>query len=510
MCIPMHDRKAPGGEQGWLADPAAARHALLTTSEMYGADAAAIAAGVSGRELMERAGAAVAKEILLRWKRRPVAVLCGPGNNGGDGFVAARHLALAGWDVRLFLLGSPDRLKGEAATAARAWSGAIGSLSAQAAAGAGLIVDALFGAGLDRPLEGIARAVVETAARSGLPIVAVDVPSGVSGDTGEVLGAAAAAQVTVTFFRKKPAHLLLPAKELCGDIKLSDIGIPDQVLAGIQPSAAENHPSLWSRHRRSAAAEDHKFTRGHVVVIGGEMSGAARLAGLAAARAGAGMVSLCVPSQRRQDYVSLPASLIIVPFDDPEDLPAFFERRKVAAILIGPGLGRSAQARQLVETCLATGVPAVLDADALTVFAGERQALAARRKGPLIVTPHAGEFARVWGEGSAGRLARAREAAADLNGTVVLKGSDTIIAAPDGRAIVNGNAPPWLATAGAGDVLAGMILALVGQRMPVFEAAAAGVWLHGAAAAALGPGLIADDLPGALPAAEQQAGFLHL
>ncbi len=481
----------------WLGGELA-RHALLSTAEMSRADAAAIAGGVAGTALMEAAGAAVARAIVLRWKKRPAVVLCGPGNNGGDGFVAARHLAAAGWDVRVALLGDRARLKGDAARAASQWTGPIEPLAAPVFEGRLLVVDALFGAGLDRPIEGAARAALNHAAHSGLPVLAVDVPSGVSGDTGAILGAAAPAQLTVTFFRKKPGHLLLPGRALCGPVTVADIGIPASVLESIGTATAENHPDLWRSARPALDPKDHKYSRGHVVLMAGAMAGAARLSALGAARIGAGMVTVLAPPEIIGALAELPAALVVAPLPPQSDLGAQAQSRKWRAVLIGPGLGQ--HSRSLVEAALGLGLPCVLDADALTAFAGRARDLAALRKGPLIVTPHEGEFTRLFGvEIGDDRLGRARQAASELGGIVVLKGSDTVVTAPDGRAVINSNAPPWLASAGAGDVLAGLILGLVGQGMPAFEAACAAAWLHGASARSLGPGLIADDLPAALP-----------
>lgn len=471
----------------------AAEAALLTTQEMYRADAAAIAAGVPGTRLMEAAGAAVADEVKRRWTSRPVIVLCGPGNNGGDGFVAARLLAEADWPVRVALLGTRDKLEGDAAWAAGTWRGAVEPLRPEALAGAALAIDAIFGAGLDRPLEGAARATIEALAKSAMPVAAVDVPSGVSGDSGAVLGAAARADVTVTFFRRKPGHLLQPGRALCGAVVVADIGIPESVLEAIAPATAENGPALWRDALPDPKPEDHKYTRGHVVVIAGEMTGAARLAALGAARIGAGMVTVLAPAEALPMLAALPAAIIVAARPKPAALGEWLQRRKAAAVLIGPGLGRTAEARACINACLSSALPAVLDADALSAFADHADGLSGRRA-PMVLTPHAGEFARVFGSGAGGRLAQTRAAAAGTGAVIVAKASDTIVAEPSGRAAINANAPPWLASAGTGDVLAGMILGLFGQRMSAFEAAAAAVWLHGARAEECGRNLIADDL----------------
>jgi NAD(P)H-hydrate epimerase len=481
---------ATGGKP-WLEG--AAEAAILTTAEMYRADAAALAGGIAGPRLMEAAGAAVAAEVLRRWSPRPTLVVCGPGNNGGDGFVVARLLAEANWPVRAALLGTRDKLKGDAAWAAGTWQGTVELLQPGALVGAALVVDALFGAGLDRPLDGVARATVEAMAASGVPVGAVDVPSGISGDSGEIMGAAAPADATVTFFRRKPGHLLQPARSLCGDVVVADIGIPESVLAEIAPATAENGPALWRRALPAPKPSDHKYTRGHVVVIAGEMTGAARLAATAAARIGAGMVTVLAPAPSLPMLAALPAAIIVAARPKAPALGEWLRRRKTAAVLIGPGLGRTSDARAYINACLASALPAVLDADALTAFADYPEGLAGRRA-PTVLTPHAGEFGRVFGEGKGGRLARTRQAAAASGTVIVAKASDTIIADAAGRAAINANAPPWLASAGTGDVLAGMILGLLGQGMQPFEAASAAAWLHGARAAERGQNLIADDL----------------
>lgn len=480
---------------------------LLTTEQMGRADRAAVERGVPGAELMAAAGLAVARCVERRWAPCRTLVLCGPGNNGGDGFVAARLLAAAGWPVRLLLLGDRDALRGDAAHHAALWEGAVEPLSEAAGRAAvedwaDLAIDALFGAGLSRTLEGPAAAVVEALNRKALPSVAVDVPSGLSGDSGRPLGALCLrATATVTFFRKKPGHLLLPGRQLCGDLELAQIGVPAAVLEEIAPSVWENAPPLWRDRLRWRDPASHKYDFGHLLIAGGRvMTGAARLAARAALRCGAGLVSLAAPEAARGTYQQRLDSLIVLPADTPEAYAALLEDRRKSALLLGPGLGTDPAARLQVEAALASGRATLLDADALTCFAGAPQDLAARRKGPLVVTPHEGEFARLFGERGGDKLQRARAAAAEIGGILVLKGYDSVVAAPDGRAAINAAAPPELATAGAGDVLSGVIAALLAQGLPPFEAAAAGVWIQGRAAQDFGPGLIADDIPDRLPA----------
>ncbi|HYG87555.1 MAG TPA: NAD(P)H-hydrate dehydratase [Azospirillum sp.] len=470
---------------------------LLTVAEMYRADSLAIASGVPGPVLMENAGAAVAWEIRARWAPRPVAVLCGPGNNGGDGFVVARLLAEAGWPVRLGLLGPREALKGDAAQAAQRWTGAVEPLDRTLLDGMPLVVDALFGAGLTRPLDGAARDVVE--AMAGLTVVAVDVPSGVHGDTGMVMGVAAMAALTVTFFRRKPGHLLLPGRLHCGETVVADIGIPDSVLDTIAPRQWENGPALWAARYPWPRAESHKYARGHAVVMGGgRMTGAGRLAARAALRVGAGLVTVACPPEAFPIYAVGSPSLIVAPVADDQDFAALLSDARKNVVLLGPGAGIGVHTRARVLEALTAGKACVLDADALTSFAEAPADLFDRLGDRCVLTPHEGEFARLF-DVAGDKLARAR-AAARCGAVVLLKGADTVIAAPDGRAAINANAPPELATAGAGDVLAGLILGLLAQGMDAFGAACAATWLHGEAAAQVGLGLIAEDLPDALPA----------
>jgi ADP-dependent NAD(P)H-hydrate dehydratase / NAD(P)H-hydrate epimerase len=475
--------------------------ALLTPAEMSRADQAAGAAGVNEIALMDKAGRAVADALAARWPQRPVTVLCGPGNNGGDGFVAARHLAAQGWRVRLALLGVPDHLTGAAAHHAARFRGAVEPLSPAALDGAGLVIDAIFGAGLSRPIDGPARAMVEALEASAIPVAAVDVPSGVDGATGEVRGVAPKADLTVTFFRKKPGHLLYPGRGLCGTVRLAQIGIPDTVLRDIAPRCFENGPPLWLGAYPWPQVEDHKYRRGHVIVAGGPvLTGAARLAARASARVGAGLVSVAAPENAWPVYASALTGIIVRPMREAADFAALIGDERVRAIIVGPGAGVTPETREAALAALATGRGVVLDADAITVFAQSPEALFAAIKGPAVLTPHEGEFARLFANGG-DRLSRARAAAATAGAVIVLKGPDTVIAAPDGRAAINVNAPPDLATGGTGDVLSGLIAGLLAQGLAPFEAACAGCWLHGEAARDFGPGLVAEDLIDTLPLA---------
>ena len=473
--------------------------ALLTAAQSAEADRLTMQSGLSGPRLMENAGTAAFNEVLRRFAHPcPTAVLCGPGNNGGDGFVVARLLAQAGWPVRVGLLGRLEDLTGDARHHAALWDGTVQPIGPDLVAGACLVVDAVFGSGLSRPLQGAARDALHAAKVSGTPIVAIDVPSGVSGDSGADLGATPA-DLTITFFRKKPGHLLLPGRSLCGEVVVADIGISPRVLDAIRPSCFENGPPLWRHALPVSNPDGNKFSRGHALLYGGgTMTGAARMAARAAARAGAGLTSIAVPERAWAVYAGALTSIMVRPLASEADLAPLLADARITAMLIGPGAGIADQTREHALAMLRTGRPVLLDADAITVFQHDPPSLFDAIAGPCVLTPHEGEFARVF-QLYGDKLTRARAACRLSGAVIVLKGSDTVVAAPDGRAAINANAPGTLATAGAGDVLGGIILGLLAQGMRAFEAACAGVWMHGAAAAAFGPGLMAEDLPDLLP-----------
>ena len=516
-----------GGARGELSASVSSRRAgdaaaLLTTGQMYAADRAAISGGIAGTELMENAGRAVAGAIIARWPRAGLAVvLCGPGNNGGDGFVIARLLREAGFPVRLGLLGAADRLSGDAAAMAARWQGGIEPLTVALLDGAALIVDALFGAGLARPLEGAALQVLAAAHNLGAPIIAVDMPSGVEGTGGQVLGFAPHAALTVTFFRKKCGHLLMPGRAHCGEVLVADIGIPDAVLESLGAMARENAPRLWLDVFPRPRADGHKYDRGHCVVKSGPLisTGAARLAARGALRAGAGLVTVASPPDALAVNAAHLTAIMLAECSDAGAFGLLLADARRNAVLLGPGNGVGADTRKFVEAALASGAAVVLDADALTSFesgaggqtgAEDLFAVIRGRRGDVVLTPHEGEFGRLFPQLRAGReleadgfpvakTERAARAASESGAVVVLKGADSVIAAPDGRLAINGNGSPYLASAGSGDVLAGIITGLIAQGMPGFEAACAGCWLHGEAARNFGPGLIAEDLPDMLP-----------
>ncbi len=489
---------------------------LLTPAEMSAADRFAVSAGTPGIALMERAGLAVADEAArLAKSRGRIAVLCGPGGNGGDGFVAARLLGQRGYAVELGLLGRREAMRGDPALAAARYDGPVRDAAAIDLEPADCVIDALFGAGLARDIDGEAKALVgriNAFARAGGRVLAVDVPSGVDGETGKVRGAAVEASASVTFFRLKPGHLLLPGRTLCGAIRLADIGIPEAALAPIAPQAFVNAPAIWRAALPRPSADSHKYARGAVLVLSGSghHTGAARLAARAALRAGAGIVAVASPPDAVAVNAAQLTAVMVAPFAGAREFEALIADERRRAIVLGPGAGVGSALRKLIAAALTT--PAknrtiVLDADALSSFAGDAPRLAAliaRGGHQAVLTPHEGEFARLFeGAGDVNleddKLARARAAARLMGAVVLIKGADTVVAAPDGRASIGWDLPPWLATAGSGDVLSGLVAGLAAQDMGPFEAASAAVWLHGACGRAVGPGLIAEDLADALP-----------
>jgi hydroxyethylthiazole kinase-like uncharacterized protein yjeF len=471
-------------ETDWL-HALARRGELLTPEEMARADAAAPALGVPGSTLMANAGRAVARAVMRHFRRCRALVLAGPGNNGGDGYVAARLLQQAGWPIAVASLG-PPRAGSDAAVAALGWRGPTVPFAVAEVERAELVIDALFGAGLTRAIEGQTADVLRAARR----VVAIDVPSGLDGATGQVRGYAPQATLTVTFFRLKPGHLLLPGRELCGETKLADIGLPDAVLHQLGTRCFVNLPELWALPK--LGLQSHKYTRGHLTVVGGaSMTGAARLAAEAARRGGAGLVTIAASANADIYRAGAPGILVS---DAPLDELLADERRHVW--VCGPGLGVEG-ARTALPLLVSAGRCVVGDADVFSAFAGAPEAL----RGAAVLTPHAGEFARTFGAPGADRIGAVRAAAVHTGASVLLKGADTIIAEPSGRIAVNASAPPWLATAGSGDVLAGLIGGLMAQGMEPWEAAAAGAFLHGRAGVLAGPGLVAEDLLGAISTA---------
>lgn len=481
---------------------------ILTNDEMMQADRLTIARGTDSYDLMRRAGLAVAEAATVLAPDGPVLVVAGRGNNGGDGFVAAAELARRGRNVSVLLLCKPETLKGDAARAANDWSGPMESDCGQPLGQPALIIDALFGAGLNRPVKGDPLRMIDAINASGVPVLSVDLPSGLSGTTGQVMGSAIRATETITFFRKKPAHLLVPGRIHCGRIQVADIGIAGDVPAELGVQTFENMLAWWRDAFPVPRTDGHKYSRGHCVVMSGgiAMSGAARLSARGALRAGAGLVTVATPPDALAVHAAALNAIMVRTVDTPADLAAMLADARLNACVIGPGNGVSSRTRDMALTAIGAGCACVLDADALTSFAEQPQtlfdAVAANRK--VVLTPHEGEFRRVFSDiddsaDTHSKLERARQAARRSGAVVLLKGPDTVVASPDGRASISANAPPWLATAGSGDVLAGFIGGLLAQGVAAFDAACIGAWLHGEAGAVAGPGLIAEDLPEALP-----------
>jgi len=489
---------------------------VLTTAEMERADRLTIAAGTPGFALMLSAGQAVAEAAMQLVEEGAILVVAGPGNNGGDGFVVAAELAARGREVSVMLLCDRDSLQGDAASAAKGWKHPVLPFNPQAIGKPALIIDALFGAGLNRPVTGEPHDVIEAINANGAPVLAVDLPSGINGTSGAVMGVAVRATDTVTFFRRKPAHLLLPGRIHCGRVQVADIGIDPHVLEEIRPQTFENIPQTWREAFPVPRIDGHKYARGHVIVVSGDIAatGAARMSARGSLRAGAGLVTLASPRDALAVNAAALTAVMVRPIDTVVEFAELLADRRFNACVIGPGAGLGERTRNFVLTALSAKRGLVLDADALTSFAEAPdrlfEAIKASHDPQVVLTPHEGEFPRLFSDISnkhplRSKLERVRAAAERSGAVVLLKGPDTVVASPDGRATIAANAPPWLATAGAGDVLSGIIAGLLAQGGAAFEAASIGVWMHGEAAREAGPGLIAEDLPEVMPAV-----FRHL
>lgn len=478
---------------------------LLTPKQMGEADRLAEEGGVPSLELMENAGRAVFEAITTAYGECKVLVLCGPGNNGGDGFVVARLLADAGWPVRVALFGDKAKLKDDAGANAEAWHGAISPAEPFVIDGAELIVDGLLGAGLDRDIVGPMEELISAVNQAGVPVVAIDVPSGIDGETGQIKGIAVEAEFTVTFFRKKPGHLLLPGAMNCGNVLLHQIGIPDTVLEQTGVTAFENDATLWTLPEKEA--DKHKYDYGHCVVFTGEAlkTGASRLAAVSALRVGAGLVSLAGDGDALLVHAAHVTSIMLRKVANAADLTALLEDKRLNSFVIGPGAGIAPQTHQAALALLRSGAAVVLDADAITCFEGDLRGLCSAVKStdaPVVMTPHMGEFRRLFPSLEGNKLELAKQAAEQTGATIILKGADTVIADPLGALTINSGAPAELATAGSGDVLAGLVGGLLAQGMDGYDAACAAVHIHALAAEEWGgPGLISEDLPNLVPAA---------
>ena len=489
---------------------------ILTVAEMNEVDRLAASSGVATLSLMENAGRKVANEIAKRWSPRKTMVLCGPGNNGGDGYVVARHLMARGYSVDVVTVGDHAKLKPDAAAMAKQWAGPVHRFDPKQPVSSDLVVDAIFGAGLSRGLDPDLSQLFEDIEMADVPVVAIDIPSGVHGDRAKFIdnGQPWTAALTVTFFRKKPAHVLYPSRMNCGEIVCADIGIPDGMLNALSDVAT---------HRLSATLENlspptvplpdiagHKYRRGHCVVVSGPASatGAARLAAHSALRVGAGLVTVSGDAAAIPVLSATLTSIMVREAGTPAALHALLEDKRYNAVVIGPGNGVGQVTRERVAVALSSLAAVVLDADALTSFAEAPEGLIKLLTPRCVLTPHEGEFERIFPgllNQSPNKIEAARIAARRAGAVVLLKGADTVIAGPDGTAVVNTNAPAYLATAGSGDVLAGIIGGLLAQGMTPFDAARTGAFLHGLCGRIAGPGLIAEDLADHLPRAIEMA-----
>jgi len=481
---------------------------ILRPREMKQADLATIASGIPGIDLMRRAGTAVAKAAAeMLTKEAHVVIAAGPGQNGGDGFVAACLLARQGHRVSLGLLGDADRLSGDAALAAKDWTGPVRDAERLPFDEADLIIDALFGTGLARDLDGAARATVERMNASGRPILAVDLPSGVDGEAGQVRGVAIRADRTVTFAARKPCHLLMPGRALSGEVEVADIGISRETLEASGGRLFANAPPLWLGSFPRPGLASHKYDRGHTLVVSGgaTRTGAARLAARAALRIGSGLVTVASPPEALGVNAAHLTAIMLRGCDGPEGLHTILQDARLNAVVLGPALGVHSGTRAMVAVAAHARRSLVLDADALTSFEGLASEMhQAFYHAPTVLTPHDGEFRRLF-KGHPdildpeSKIERAHRAAAYTGAVVLLKGPDTVIAAPDGRVAINENGTHYLGTAGSGDTLSGIIAGLMAQGLPAFEAACAGSWIHAEAGASFGPGLIAEDLAELVP-----------
>jgi hydroxyethylthiazole kinase-like uncharacterized protein yjeF len=484
---------------------------ILMTAEMAQADVLAAGNGVTSFDLMRNAGRAVADAAVDMAEDGQIVVVAGRGNNGGDGFVAATELSARGRDVAVVLLCQRETLTGDAARASAEWKGEVLPCDPASIGSPGLIIDALFGAGLNRPVKGDPYVMIEAINASGAPVLSIDLPSGINGSTGAVMGVAVRAVETVTFFRPKPGHLLLPGRLHCGRLRVVDIGIDDGVLEEIRPATFENIPEFWAGAFPVPRIDSHKFSRGHAVVVSGDIAatGAARLSARGALRAGAGLVTVASPRDALAVNAAALTAVMVRPIDTKDEFANMVGHPRINSCVIGPGAGVGARTKAFVLALMAARRHSVLDADALTSFADAPDqlfdAIKAATDTHVVLTPHEGEFPRLFSgldnkHPLRSKLERVRAAAVRCGAVVLLKGPDTVVASPDGRATIAANAPPWLATAGSGDVLAGIIGGLLAQGVPAFEAACIGVWMHGEAGSEAGPGLVAEDLPEVLPA----------
>ena len=465
---------------------------ILTPLEMQAAEQAVFGQGLDSFELMQRAGDAVAEFVHANWPEGSIQVLCGPGGNGGDGFVAAAKLSKLWRDVKVYCMVPVTELTGDAAKAAALWDAEVGTLEEALEAPHDLVLDGLFGGGLTRPLDGIAAQLAQRGGR----VVSIDVPSGICGLKAKPLGPCFVAEGTITFAALRPAHVLRPGSAYCGNVQVADIGVP------VQTRLMENSPMLWLRLLPQPGMADHKHSRGHLKVLSGGISstGAARLAVRAGLRIGAGLATLLTPPSALMVNAAQLTAVMVKPVDGAEELSEAIQTASV--VIAGPGAGITPATRANVEAILNGPGRAVLDADALTVFESQQDQLFRRLRPTDLLTPHIGEFNRLFGdllETATNKVEAVRQASEKAGCTVLLKGPDTVIAQPDGGAVVNIHATRWLATAGSGDVLAGFAGGLMAQGIDTLVAASMAAWIHGEAGRRVGAGLISEDLERQVP-----------
>jgi len=494
---------------------------LLSNQQVRNADKLTIESGISGFELLSAAGRQVYEVVSqLATASDRILVACGSGNNGGDGLIAAALLLEAGFDVSVVLSSPPETVTGDARLALNALGQPVSSLADSTVDNYSIILDAILGSGIDRPVRDDLARWIALVNNSNALIVSVDIPTGICSDSGVVMGTAVAAQHTVTFFRKKTGHVLYPGRQHCGQIHLRQIGIDDSVLDQLQPRCFENGTALWQASLPQPSWNSHKYTRGHVVVATGDAlsTGAARLAARAALRAGAGLVTLACPSSAVSVVASHVSCEMLETADTAAEFKAILEDERISAVVVGPGLGIGSATQELVQAALRSTASVVLDADALTSFENceaDLFQLISESKNEVVLTPHFGEFKRLFGgcirsettqaTGSGkqlvvdNKITMSIEAARISGATVVHKGPDTVIATPSSLCVINTNAPPWLSTAGSGDVLAGTIAGYLAQGVTGFKAASIGCWMHAEAASVFGPGLIASDIAARYP-----------
>lgn len=464
--------------------------AVLPTVKIQELERQVIEGGSSVVELMDRAASGIVEEILSHFTVRPTLILCGPGNNGGDAYAVALKLIEKGWPVEAMdIVGSSSEA---AQHYKRLYKKPFLPFSTHDLDHFDLLIDGIFGIGLKRELPQEIQAFIHNVNVRRIPVVSIDMPTGVDSDTGDVRGASLHAKLTITFNYRKPAHLLYPGKLSCGDVILKDIGLGQSP----NPNILVNHPELWFDDFPIPNPLDHKYHRGHALLLGGEeYTGATQLASLAARRAGAGLVSIACSEKTHSIYaLSAPGTLTKIVRDSKGWVEVLKDVRK-NAFLLGPGLEPTAVARERVLAALATKRPVILDAGALNAFAPENiKTLFSACHDQVIFTPHEGEFKEIFGSLGGSKIERTLQAARQSGAMIYLKGADSVIASPAGQILLQENAPPWLATAGTGDVLAGMILGFLAQGVKPLQACGVASWVHGESAQQAGFGMIAEDL----------------